>query len=156
MTGSEIDWPVALRATDSGEQAAAVSALREVLHHGLRIALNGRSDVSAAHLEDFAQESLLRVLDRLDQFQGRSQFTTWAQAIALNVAFTELRRKRWRDVSLDALLADSDAVSVHCPYTKQTHHLIDAAAMARMRKVWEVFELPTQATSAKPLGLRSG
>ena len=30
------------------------------------------------------------------------------------------------------------------------------AAMARMRKVWEVFELPTQATSAKPLGLRSG
>lgn len=108
MTGSEIDWPVALRATDSGEQAAAVSALREVLHHGLRIALNGRSDVSAAHLEDFAQESLLRVLDRLDQFQGRSQFTTWAQAIALNVAFTELRRKRWRDVSLDALLADGE------------------------------------------------
>ena len=36
--------------------------------------------------------------------------------------------------SLDALLADSDAVSVHCPYTKQTHHLIDAAAMARMPK----------------------
>ena len=29
-------------------------------------------------------------------------------------------------------------------------------AMARMQKVWEVFELPTQATSAKALGLRSG
>jgi len=108
VTQNEINWPVALRATDSGEQAAAVRALRELLRNGLRIALNGRSDVSEAHLEDFAQESLLRVLDRLDQFQGRSQFTTWAQAIALNVAFTELRRKRWQDVSLDALMADGE------------------------------------------------
>jgi len=29
-------------------------------------------------------------------------------------------------------------------------------AMARMQKIWEVFELPTQATSAKALGVRSG
>lgn len=108
MTPSPIDWPAALRATDSGEQAAAVSALREVLQNGLRIALDGRNDVSEAHLEDFAQEGLLRVLDHLDQFQGRSKFTTWAHAIALNVAFTEMRRKRWQDVSLDALLADGD------------------------------------------------
>jgi RNA polymerase sigma-70 factor (ECF subfamily) len=108
VTQSKIDWPAALRAADSGAQAAAVEALRELLQNGLRIALNGRGDVSEAHLEDFAQESLLRVLARLDQFQGRSQFTTWAQAIALNVAFTELRRKRWQDVSLDALLADGE------------------------------------------------
>ena len=111
MTQSEINWPAALRATDSGEQAAAVRALRDVLHNGLRSALNGRSDVSEAHLEDFAQESLLRVLDRLDQFQGRSKFTTWAQAIALNVEFTELRRKRWQDVSLDALMADGERMT---------------------------------------------
>lgn len=32
----------------------------------------------------------------------------------------------------------------------------DAAALARMRRVWEVFELPTQATSAKALGRRGG
>ena len=111
MTQNEINWPAALRATDSGEQAAAVRALREQLQNGLRVALKGRSDVSEAHLEDFAQESLLRVLDRLDQFQGRSKFTTWAQAIALNVAFTELRRKRWQDVSLDALLADGERMT---------------------------------------------
>jgi len=36
--------------------------------------------------------------------------------------------------SLEALLAQSDAVSVHCPYTQQTHHLINAAAMALMPK----------------------
>jgi RNA polymerase sigma-70 factor (ECF subfamily) len=111
VTQSEINWLAALTATDGGEQAAAVSALRELLQNGLRVALNGRSDVSEAHLEDFAQESLLRVLDRLDQFQGRSKFTTWAQAIALNVAFTELRRKRWQDVSLDALMADGERMT---------------------------------------------
>ena len=106
MTHTEINWPAALRATDAAEQGVAVRALRDVLQNGLRIALNGRGGVSEAHLEDFAQESLLRVLDRLDQFQGRSKFTTRAQAIALNVAFTELRRKRWQDVSLDALMAN--------------------------------------------------
>jgi RNA polymerase sigma-70 factor (ECF subfamily) len=111
VTQNEINWPAALRSADIGEQAAAVDALRIVLQNGLRIALNGRGDVSEAHLEDFAQESLLRVLDRLDQFQGRSKFTTWAQSIALNVAFTEMRRKRWQDVSLDALMADGERMA---------------------------------------------
>ncbi len=111
MIQNEINWLEALRAPESSEQAAALNALREVLLTGLRIGLSGRGDVSEAHLEDFAQESLLRVMDRLDQFQGRSKFTTWAQAIALNTAFTEMRRKRWQDVSLDALIADGDRLS---------------------------------------------
>ncbi len=111
MTDEEINWPETLRAQDSGQQAAAVDALRGVLLNGLRIALNNRPEVSEAQLEDFAQDALLRVLDRLDQFQGRSRFTTWAQAIALNTAFAELRRKRWRDVSLDALLTAGDQMA---------------------------------------------
>jgi RNA polymerase sigma-70 factor (ECF subfamily) len=100
---SEINWPEALRAE---ENSAAVSKLRVVLLNGLRIALRDRLDVNEAQLEDFTQEALLRVLDRLDQFAGRSKFTTWAHTVAINTAFTELRRKRWQDVSLDALTAD--------------------------------------------------
>ncbi len=111
MTQDETNWPARLRDTAPAVQAAAVRELGDALKAGLRIALNGRGDVSEAHLEDFAQEGLLRVLDRIDQFQGRSRFTTWAQAIALNVAFTELRRKRWQDVSLDALMADGERLS---------------------------------------------
>ncbi|MET0518377.1 MAG: 2-hydroxyacid dehydrogenase [Burkholderiaceae bacterium] len=39
-----------------------------------------------------------------------------------------------RYVSMAELLAESDVVSLHCPLTPQTHHLIDAAALARMRR----------------------
>jgi glyoxylate reductase len=34
---------------------------------------------------------------------------------------------------LDELLATSDVVSLNCPYTDATHHLIDAAALDRMK-----------------------
>jgi glyoxylate reductase len=38
-----------------------------------------------------------------------------------------------RFVALDALLEASDFVTLHCKLTEQTHHLIDAAALARMK-----------------------
>ena len=36
-------------------------------------------------------------------------------------------------VELDELIGSSDFVSVHAPYTKETHHLIDGEKLARMR-----------------------
>ena len=38
-----------------------------------------------------------------------------------------------RSDPLPELLAEADVVSLHCPLTPETHHLIDAAALARMR-----------------------
>ena len=95
------DWPEALRSPENG---AAVTRLRAHLATRLRVALGERSDISEAQIEDFAQESVLRVLSQLERFAGRSRFLTWASSVAINVAFTELRRKRWQDVSLDALV----------------------------------------------------
>ena len=37
------------------------------------------------------------------------------------------------DATLDELLATSDIVSLHCPYSAETHHLIDATALATMQ-----------------------
>ena len=111
MTATEINWVESLRSPNPGEQADAMKSLREILLKGLRIALSGRGDVSEAHLEDFAQEGLLRVLDKLDHFQGRSLFTTWAQSVTLNTAFAELRRKRWKDVSLEAMMEKGERLA---------------------------------------------
>ncbi|WP_136064976.1 2-hydroxyacid dehydrogenase [Modicisalibacter radicis] len=36
-------------------------------------------------------------------------------------------------VALDELLAQADLVSLHCPLSEATHHLIDAAALTRMK-----------------------
>ena len=38
-----------------------------------------------------------------------------------------------RKVELDQLLAEAALIQVLCPYTPETHHLIDLAALARMR-----------------------
>jgi RNA polymerase sigma-70 factor (ECF subfamily) len=58
--------------------------------------------------EETAQETLLRVLAKLDTFEGRSQFSTWVYKIAVRIALSELRRQKWKDVSLDELLEQKD------------------------------------------------
>lgn len=39
-----------------------------------------------------------------------------------------------RAVDFETLLAESDLVSLHCPLTPSTHHLLDGAAFSRMRR----------------------
>lgn len=39
-----------------------------------------------------------------------------------------------RPMARDELLATSDVVSLHCPLTPETHHLIDRRALARMKR----------------------
>ena len=91
---------------DTGpDQQAALSDLRDALLGGLRRALSHRGRVGDAFLEDVAQDSLVRILERLPQFEGRSRFLTWAMSVAIRVAMSELRRRRWKDVSLDEVVA---------------------------------------------------
>lgn len=39
-----------------------------------------------------------------------------------------------RYVGIDELLACSDVVSLHCPLTEETHHIVDAASLARAKR----------------------
>jgi RNA polymerase sigma factor (sigma-70 family) len=80
---------------------AALADLRAGLLRGVRGALAGRAGVDDAFMEDVAQESLLKVLDRLDTFAGRGRFVSWALAISGRVAMTMIRKQRWQGVSLD-------------------------------------------------------
>ena len=99
------EWVDALRGPGQKE---ALDDLRLLLVRGLRYALVDRYSVTDADLQDFAQDALLKILAGLDSFRGESRFTTWAHKVAVRVAFTELRRRRWKDVSLHDLIARHD------------------------------------------------
>ncbi len=105
------DWLMEL-AEDSQVRAAAIRDLRLILLNGLRRALLNQVDATGSDFEalidDFAQDALLKTLEKLDTFEGRSRFTTWAHKIAIHVALSELRRKRWRDRSLDDMMETED------------------------------------------------
>ncbi len=96
-----------LRDLQGPDKSQAIADLREILVRGLNYALSSKIDIDLDVLvEDFAQDALLRILDNLDTFRGESRFTTWAQKIAVRVAFTELRRQRWKDIALQDLLPE--------------------------------------------------
>jgi len=86
-------------------QAEAITDLRGLLLRGLAKSFQARGAIDQAFLEDVVQQALVHILDHLDQFQGRSRFTTWAMAIAVRLAMSALRRKRWQDVSLESMTA---------------------------------------------------
>jgi RNA polymerase sigma-70 factor (ECF subfamily) len=100
-------WLTELAEPGPAREAALVD-LHQILLSGLRRGLLGQINTNAPEFEtqaeDFVQEAALKILDKLDTFAGRSQFTTWAHKIAVSVALTELRRKRWQDKSLDGML----------------------------------------------------
>jgi RNA polymerase sigma-70 factor (ECF subfamily) len=103
------EWLAALRGPERDE---ALADLRALLVRGLGYALAGHPGVDNSALEDFVQDALLKILAGLDSFRGESRFTTWAQKIAVRVALTELRRHRWRDVSLDEMTGSPDVDSI--------------------------------------------
>lgn len=103
---SNEDWLQALRSPASEQ---ALEELRVVLLRGLRAVLASRVDAGADSLaEDFAQEALLKILASLDTFRGESRFTTWAQKIAIHIALSELRRRRWKDVPLQTITENAE------------------------------------------------
>lgn len=83
----------------------ALEDLRAILLRGLRASLSNRINTDLdAITEDFVQDALLKILKSLHTFRGESRFTTWAQKIAIHVAYTELRRRRWKDISLQDIV----------------------------------------------------
>jgi RNA polymerase sigma-70 factor (ECF subfamily) len=89
----------------------AIAELNRRLVRALQFSLSGK--VPESHLEalneEIAQEAVIRILDNLSSFRGESQFLTWATKIAVRLAYSELRRNRWKDISIeDVLPPDSD------------------------------------------------
>jgi RNA polymerase sigma-70 factor (ECF subfamily) len=97
------DWIDALRA-HGPRRDRAVADLHELLLRASRFELSRRraalSHVRGEELEDLAvqaaDDALMAVLAKLDQYRGASRFTTWAYKFALLEAGVRLRRRAWQ------------------------------------------------------------
>jgi RNA polymerase sigma-70 factor, ECF subfamily len=116
------DWVERLRA-DGPEGQTAVADLHALLLKAARFEV-GRRTNELSHLrggdqEDLAQQAaddaLMAVLRKLDEFRGESRFTTWAYKFALLEAAVKVRRRAWqgREIPLEdeawRALADAGA-----------------------------------------------
>ena len=97
------DWPERLRES-APDRDAAIEELRIILMKGLAHMLRGRN--SSIQPDDIVQDAMLKILNKLDTFEGRSKFTTWAMTIATRTAISEMRRKHCQNISLDSMMGD--------------------------------------------------
>ena len=102
------------------ERDAALVELHALLLRAARFEVNRRRAASpqlrGGDFEDLAQQSaddaLVAILRKLDDFRGESRFTTWAYKFALYEAATKVRKRSWqgREITLTAeawpLIAD--------------------------------------------------
>jgi RNA polymerase sigma-70 factor (ECF subfamily) len=105
------DWLDGLRAAEPATRDEAVGRLHALLLRGARFEV-ARRRPSLPHLRgndlddvatQAADDALVGVLRRLDDFRGASRFTTWAYKFALYEAAVKLRKRAWqgREVPLE-------------------------------------------------------
>jgi RNA polymerase sigma-70 factor (ECF subfamily) len=134
------EWLAALRA-EGARRDAAIARLHGLLLRAARFEV-ARRRVSLPHLrggsfDDLATQSaddaLVAVLAKLDEFRGASRFTTWAYKFALLEAAVRLRRLSWQDreVPLDAPAWDAFAGGSASPHHGvETRELLSALRTA--------------------------
>jgi RNA polymerase sigma factor (sigma-70 family) len=107
------------RIQSTGQQREdAIVSLRGLLLRGLSKSLNNRYG-QPFFAEDIVQEALMKILDSLDQFEGRSKFTTWAMTIANRIGISALRRKYHQDVSMEAF-CDNDGSRIEIAIAEES------------------------------------
>lgn len=100
------DW---IEALSGDAEPVALQALTSLLTRGLVVSLSKYVDRELEEFaKDIAQDSVIKIMYKLHTFRGESAFTTWALKIAVREGLSELRRKRWKDISLNDLNINSD------------------------------------------------
>ncbi|MCA9729501.1 MAG: sigma-70 family RNA polymerase sigma factor [Candidatus Eisenbacteria bacterium] len=99
--------------------------------------------------EDVLQETFLKALDRIQDFEGKSRFNTWLHRIAVNQGLMKLRKRR------------SDVFSVDAPTTGQngeerSYELVDFSESALDGVVeGETRDVLEKALAELPIDLRT-
>jgi RNA polymerase sigma-70 factor, ECF subfamily len=122
-------WLAALRG-QGAERERAIADLHGLLLRAARFELNRRraalSHVRGEELDDIAMQAandaLLAVLAKLDDFRGESRFTTWAYKFALLEAGVKLRRRAWQGREV---LLEPDSWDRFADHTNSVHEELE-------------------------------
>ena len=139
------NWVGRLKNEDAEVRDLALQELRDFLIRGLSRSLNNHYGNRKFNPEDIVQDALIKILDKIDTFEHRSRFTTWAMTIATRVGISELRRRHCQDLSLEGISAD-DSLRIELPDTEQEPV---GQAMDRQVVLQKLRELIESALSAK-------
>ena len=99
--------------------------------------------------EDVLQETFLKALDRLEDFQGKSRFNTWLHRIAVNQALMKLRKRRSDIFSVDAPRAGQDGEERTMDLVDFSDSVLEGVVETEARAVLE------QALAELPIDLRT-
>ena len=149
MEQAKRDWVAQLTSTELSVRDSAAGDLQAFLVRGLKSAFL-KKGVDEAFCEDIAQDATIRVLQQIDQFEGRSQLTTWAMTIAIRLAINEFRRKKFRDVSLEGMSGeDSLRIDISAPdHSPETGVARKALLKMLVRLIGELSDKQRLATEA--------
>jgi RNA polymerase sigma-70 factor, ECF subfamily len=86
-------WVAALRGPD---RDAAVAELHALLLRAARFELHRRGVADDDLAMEAADDALMAILGKLDDFRGESKFTTWAYKFALYEAAARIRKLAWQ------------------------------------------------------------
>jgi len=146
------DWLRSLR-TDGAVREDAVARLHALLLRAARFEVSRRRSalphVRGDDLDDLAvqaaDDALMSVLRRLDDFRGASQFTTWAYKFALLEAAVKLRKRAWQGKeipledeawgSFSSTGLDPSAEAEQSELLATLRHAIDEILTAHQRRV---------------------
>jgi len=101
---------ISLEALRSGDREAFAHLVDQTSGHVYRVALQILGDEQDA--EDVLQETYIKALRALPDFEGRSSLTTWLYRIAVNEALMMARKRKPQEVSVeDSAPFDAEAES---------------------------------------------
>lgn len=106
---------ISLEALKAGDREAFARLVDETSGHIYRVALQILGDSQDA--EDVLQETYIKALRALPEFEGRSSLTTWLYRIAVNEALMLVRKRKPQPLSVEDTTpfdaeAESDAMEI--------------------------------------------
>lgn len=93
------------------------------------------------NVEDLAQETWLRVLERGTQFDGRSRFEPWLFSIARNLAFDQFRRRRTTSLDSDFTSESGESIPQEIVATNYPSPFLAAARSEDARRLAAALDL---------------